>query len=247
MPALVLVHGHPETSAIWGPLMPYLNRSPLIPVSPPGFGSVRPNGFKAEMGDYRDWLIQLLEEFREPVDLLGHDWGGVHVINLVLARPDLVNSWIVDDIGLFDPEYDWHPVAKEWQDSVSGRAALRDRFEGTFDQRLGHATSLGMSGEVAERIAAGMGAELSGAAFDLYRSGAQPALRVIGQELEKAATRPGLVLRPMLDRTTGTEQMVRRAAHRAGATVVDLPDAGHWWMLDGPQTAAVAINEFRRR
>ena len=41
---LVLVHGNPETAAIWGPLIGALDRADAIVLSPPGFGA-----------GYREW------------------------------------------------------------------------------------------------------------------------------------------------------------------------------------------------
>ena len=41
-----------------------------------------PDGFGATYLDYRDWLVGELERFDAPVDLVGHDWGGGHVVNV---------------------------------------------------------------------------------------------------------------------------------------------------------------------
>jgi pimeloyl-ACP methyl ester carboxylesterase len=75
MPA-VFVHGNSETTAVWEPLPAKLAavRSDLICLSPPGFG--------ATQADYRDWLVEELTALGEPVDLVGHDWGGGHVVNV---------------------------------------------------------------------------------------------------------------------------------------------------------------------
>ncbi|MDT5218539.1 MAG: hypothetical protein QOF15_644, partial [Mycobacterium sp.] len=35
---VVLVHGNPETAAIWGPLVDALGRKDVVRLSPPGFG-----------------------------------------------------------------------------------------------------------------------------------------------------------------------------------------------------------------
>jgi pimeloyl-ACP methyl ester carboxylesterase len=35
---VVLVHGNPETDAIWGPLVDALGRDDVVRLSPPGFG-----------------------------------------------------------------------------------------------------------------------------------------------------------------------------------------------------------------
>ena len=87
----VLVHGNPETPALWDPLVGHLRRD-VVRLAPPGFGAPLPAGFGATMTEYRDWLIGELERIGEPVDLVGHDWGGAHVLNVAMARPDLLRS-----------------------------------------------------------------------------------------------------------------------------------------------------------
>jgi pimeloyl-ACP methyl ester carboxylesterase len=72
---VVLVHGNPETDAIWGPLVDALGRDDVVRLSPPGFGAPLPDGFPATQLAYRDWLEDELEGIEQPVDLLGHDWG----------------------------------------------------------------------------------------------------------------------------------------------------------------------------
>ncbi len=96
---LVLVHGNPETAAIWGPLIGQLDRADAVVLSPPGFGVPAPHGFDSSMTGYRDWLASQLELFRAPVDLMGHDWGGIHVAALAMSRPDLVRSWASDALA----------------------------------------------------------------------------------------------------------------------------------------------------
>jgi pimeloyl-ACP methyl ester carboxylesterase len=119
---LVLVHGVPETEAVWGPLVTDLGRRDLTRLSPPGFGAAIPPGFGCTVSEYRDWLIEQLEAFDEPVDLIGHDWGGGHVVNVAMTRPDLLRSWATDAIGRIG-----RPVADELaagQDEEMGRAIL---------------------------------------------------------------------------------------------------------------------------
>ena len=89
---VVLVHGNPETDAIWGPLVDALWRDDVVRPSPPGFGAPLPDDFPATYLAYRDWLEGELERIDEPVDVVGHDWGGGHVMNLVMHRPELVRQ-----------------------------------------------------------------------------------------------------------------------------------------------------------
>ncbi len=108
---IVLVHGNPETCDVWGPLIEALGRDDVVCVSPPGFGAPVPEPWGATVEEYRDWLITELAAFGAPVDLVGHDWGGAHAVNVAMSRPDLLRSWCTDVAGVFDSEYVWHELA----------------------------------------------------------------------------------------------------------------------------------------
>ena len=122
---VVLVHGNPETDAIWGPLVDALGRDDVVRLSPPGFGTPLPDDFAATYLAYRDWLEDELEGMDEPVDLVGHDWGGGHVVNAMMHRPELVRSWASDAVGLFDPDYVWHDLAQVWQTPGEGEELVK--------------------------------------------------------------------------------------------------------------------------
>lgn len=87
---VAFVQGNPATEAIWSPLLAVLGRDDAVLLSPPGFGAPLPDGFGATFLEYRDWLEAELEKIDGPIDLVGHDWGGGHVVNLVMHRPELV-------------------------------------------------------------------------------------------------------------------------------------------------------------
>src|SRR5580704_15895129 len=79
MSQVVLVHGNPETDAIWEPLTEALAALEIRDIgclSPPGFGAPVPDGFGATTDDYSAWLVAELEKAEHPVHLVGHDWGG---------------------------------------------------------------------------------------------------------------------------------------------------------------------------
>ena len=74
----VFVHGNPETTAVWEPLLPALAKRGVTDIkllSPPGFGGAVPSGYSGTRLAHRDWLIGEIEKIGHPVDLLGHDWG----------------------------------------------------------------------------------------------------------------------------------------------------------------------------
>ncbi len=121
---VVFVHGNPETTAIWDPLLVALGRDDVVTLSPPGFGVPAPAGWAATSDDYLAWLVSELEAIDGPIDLIGHDWGGGHVQRLAATRPDLIRSWVTDIAGCADPEYVWHDMAQVWQTPGAGEEAV---------------------------------------------------------------------------------------------------------------------------
>ena len=53
---IVLVHGNPETDAIWDALRTHLGRTDVLTLSPPGFGAPVSEGFGATSDAYVAWL-----------------------------------------------------------------------------------------------------------------------------------------------------------------------------------------------
>lgn len=240
----VFVHGNPESAAIWGPLFEALDRDDLVPLSPPGFGAPVPDGFGATADDYADWLEAELEARPEPVDLVGHDWGGGHVMRVACRRPDLIRSWCTDIAGCFAPDYVWHDLAQVWQTPGAGEDFVANTLAAPVADRAGMYEALGMPSEVARAVAEAFDETLGECMLKLYRSAAQPAMSQWGAEVSKAAARPGLVIIPTDDTFTGGEERARQSAARAGAAVEVLDGLGHWWMLQDPRRGAEALTHF---
>jgi pimeloyl-ACP methyl ester carboxylesterase len=241
---VVLVHGNPETDAVWSPLVDALGRTDVVRLSPPGFGAPLPSGFSATYVAYRDWLVDELAGFDRPVDLVGHDWGGGHVLNAVMHRPNLVRSWASDLVGLYDPDYVWHDMAQGFQTPETGEQLVSMMQDGSVQDRAQQLLSAGIPADVATSFAEAQGPEMGRAILALYRSARQPALADAGRALEKAAARPGLSLLATEDPFVGTEEMRRRSAERAGARTEVLNGLGHWWMVEDPAASAAVLAGF---
>lgn len=241
---VVLVHGNPETDAIWGPMVDALGRDDVVRLSPPGFGAPLPDDFPATYLAYRDWLIGELDGVGEPVDLVGHDWGGGHVLGAVLQRPELVKTWATDVIGLLDPDYVWHDLAQVWQTAGAGEEMLAQMMGGTVEERAEFLLPGGVTREVALQLAEGQGPDMAKAILALYRSAAQPAMAELGADLAPLTTRPGLAVLATEDTYVGSDDMRRRTAARAGAQTEVLEGLGHWWMVEDPQRAAEVLSRF---
>jgi pimeloyl-ACP methyl ester carboxylesterase len=241
---IVLVHGNPETDAIWDELRKHLGRDDVITLSPPGFGAPVPDGFGATSDEYVSWLAGELEKIDGPIDLVGHDWGGGHVMRLANSRPELVRSWATDIAGALDPAYVWHDLAQVWQTPGAGEAAVEQMVAASAEQRAQQFEGLGMSKDAAARCAAAVNEELGRCILALSRSAAQPKMAEWGADLSGARSRPGLVIIATEDHYVGGEALARQTAERAGARVALLDGLGHWWMCQGPKRGADMIESF---
>lgn len=243
MPA-VFVHGNPETDAIWDDLVPLLGRTDVVRLSPPGFGAPVPDGFDATADEYRDWLADELKQLGGEIDLVGHDWGGGHVLRIAMERPELIRSWASDILGGLHPDYVWHDMAQVWQTPGAGEEAVKGMAAAPVEARAAQFESLGMSKSIAEKVAAGVNEEMGRCVLALYRSAAQPAMANWGKQLSNAAAKPGLAIIATEDHYVGGERLARPSAERAGAKVAMLPGLGHWWMCQDPEAGARVLTQF---
>jgi pimeloyl-ACP methyl ester carboxylesterase len=241
---IVFVNGNPETAAIWDPLCAELDRTDVLRLSPPGFGAPIPDGFGCTVPAYRDWLIAELETLGEPVDLVGHDVGGSTVVTVAMTRPDLLRTWASDSLGVFDPDYAWHDLARQWQTPGTGEKSVAELMGGTPGERTERMVARGITRPVAAQLAAAQGPHMGQAILAFYRSAIQPAMAELGQNLPAAAARPGLAIIGTDDHFVGSQDMRRRSAARAGAQVATLDGLGHWWMAQDPARSARTLTSF---
>ncbi len=246
---IVLVHGNPETSAIWGPLIEALaNESftDVTTVSPPGFGAPTPDGWDPTPQNYVAWLADELRQIEGPIDLVGHDWGAGHVFGLMAAEPDLVRSFATDCAGLVHPDYVWHDMAQTWQTPGAGEEAVEAMQALPTADRQTMFEGLGMPAHIAVELAEASGKpEMGKCVLGLYRAAAQPALKNLGERLATADLPPGLILNATADAYVGSH-LASDVASSIGASQFDLQDQGHWWMVTAPDLAAQGLAQFWR-
>tara|TARA_B100002003_G_C14107291_1_gene532578 strand:- start:384 stop:1085 length:702 start_codon:yes stop_codon:yes gene_type:complete len=191
---VVLVHGNPETSAIWNDLIPHLISDDVRTISPPGFGVPVPKGFEPTMDGYLEWLINEICQIDSPVDLVGHDWGGGHVVRLACERPDLIRSWASDIMGVFTPDYVWHERARIWQTPGAGEDSVAAMIKATPEETTERFHTLGMSKPIAREVAQAINDDMGRCVLKLYRSAAQPIIGDLFGSLKKATVKPGLAI-----------------------------------------------------
>ena len=237
----VFVHGVPETPAVWDGLLAVLDRPDTVAPSLPGFGTARPPGFGATMDEYAAWLTAELERVREPVDLVGHDWGGGFVVRVVSTRPDLVRSWVTDAAGIGDVDFEWHDFAKIWQTPQAGEDFWDQQLAASTEERAAVFQTFGVPEQPALDLASHIDRTMAECILDLYRSAVDVGKRW-GPDFA-AIPAPGLVIISSADPFLNASS-ASNAAARSGAMATTLEGFGHWWMLQDPARGATVLREF---
>ena len=238
------VHGVPENTPIWADLFDEFRTrgvTDLVALSPPGFGTPVTEGFEATRTGYRSWLIDQLIQLGGHVDLVGHDWGALHLYGVLEERPDLIRTWAADMAGTLHADYVWHDHAQAWQTPGVGEDAIKLMFGLPLEEAAQLLTGFGIPIEDARAMAAHMDETMGNCVLNLYRSAAQPEMSRLGQRLTTAKRRPGLMFIPTEDPFTGTPAMCESMAEVLMADVCRLEGSGHWWMFTDVAPVAEAL------
>lgn len=231
---VVFLHGVPDTASVWDAVVSCLDRKDVVRLSLPGFGCPLPAGFSATKEAYVDWLLGQLAALQGPIDLVGHDWGGLLVVRAVSVRPDAVRSWVAGGAPL-DREYVWHQAAKAWQTPGMGEKVMVCMTP----ERLGVALVAAAVPEAdAATTARNVDATMKQCILNLYRSAVHA-----GEEWEddlKRVSAPGLVLWGEKDPYAAVE-FGARLAQKTRARFVSFAGCSHWWQLERPAEVAAEL------
>jgi pimeloyl-ACP methyl ester carboxylesterase len=244
---VVLVHGNPETDAVWEPVAARLGRAEVHRPNLPGFGCPTPHGFDATKESYVAWLVGRIEDLGRPVHLVGHDWGGALTVRVAETRPDLLVSWVSDAVGLCHPDYVWHDLAQVWQTPGDGEAAVEALSGLDPADAVAGFEALGIPHPQAVVFVDALDARMGDCVLRLYRSAVPELLAPWRTALADAARRPGLAVHATGDPYTGDRRIVTEAAAVAGAELATVEGLGHWWMLEDPTLAAELLAGWFRR
>ena len=238
---IVFVHGVPETGELWDKVRSAIDRESTA-VTLPGFGCFRPEGFGATKDEYVAWLRDRVVAFGEPVDIVGHDWGGPLAFRIACTQPDAIRSWAIDVANVLHPDYQWHDFARIWQTPGDGEAFFDAQRQSTPEERAPVFESMGVPHDDAVALAAKSDETMSRCILDLYRS-AVPNPYADWKDIWGPVSAPGLVLHPT-DDPFSDEALAVETAKVTGARFEKLEGLGHWWPLQGPGAAAAALVRF---
>lgn len=234
---VVFVHGVPETTEVWDPLVAALDRTDVVLLGLPGFGSPAP-AFEPTMGNYARWLADELEALDE-VDLVTHDWGAILALRVLADRPANVRSWATD-AGDIAADFKWHDLANLWI-SDEGEAFMEGVVTSSEVDRAAVLAGAGVPEPGATAMGRTFDATMASCILSLYRSSVD-----LGAEWGPGIDSiqgPGLVIDASADPFRAPDR-AQRLADRTGAEVAELEGVGHWWMLESPTGSAKVLLSF---
>lgn len=252
---VLLLHGVPQTGAMWAPLVALLgDRRTLVP-DLPGLGGSGPTpaydvvSLAAELAALVAAEVPDVDGRSGRVDVVGHDWGGILALALAGHHPERVRRLAVANAPYrdVDPTRAWHVplaalpwlperlltpqavrwgIAHVWRSPVPPSRELLDRYAAAYDDPA--------------RVRATLA---------YYRAAARHTdrrLRMTG--MPDVAPTEALVVwgaeDPVLPLAIG-ESVVRGIAARVPAVrMVTVPGAGHFVVDEAPEVVLPVLADF---
>lgn len=246
-PAVLLVHGYPESSFMWRPAMTALAAAGWRAVAPdlPGYGGSEPD----PPGTW-ERHVEALERFRRALDLDGvvlvtHDWGVMIGLRWACDHPGAARALVVSDGGFF-ADRRWHDLANTMRTEGDGERLIESFTREGFEAMM-HSVSAGMGDDATADYWRGFeGDERRRGQLDLYRSGDFDKLEPY-EGCVAALGLPALVVWGADDRFAGVRMAHRFHDELPDSELLVIDGAGHFVWEDEPDRTAGALVDFLGR
>jgi haloalkane dehalogenase len=239
-PPVLLLHGNPDTSRIWGAVVEQLRgRYRCVAPDLPGLGrsQICPDGFDFTLSGLARWVDAVATAVApiELINLVVHDFGGIFGLAWAVRHPDKVRSVAIINT-LFQADYRWHFWARIWRTRGLGELSMRmfsvpvlGRASARLSMKIG---SRKLSLAEIDRTFDEFAPSTRSVVLRLYR--ATDPENFVGWENDMVALNrrlPSLVLWGDHD-----PYIPKSFAERFGAReVVHFPDCGHWLPSEAPE------------
>ena len=245
-PAVLLVHGFPESSYMWREILP--------PLAEAGFHAIAPDlaGFgdsEAEPpGGAWERQVEALERFRtaqglDRVALVVHDWGGLIGLRWACDHPDAVSALVISDTGFF-PDGQWHGLADAMR-SEQGEGLVDGMSEEGLAAMLGSLSAITPEA-THEYFKAFADEPRRRGMLELYRSGDFDKLAPYDGKLAELGV-PTLILWGADDPFAPIASAERFQREIPGSELVVLEGTGHFVVDDAPDRYAEELVRFLRQ
>ena len=256
---MLLVHGLASNAGFWRNVIPRFAADGyrVVAVDLPGFGkSEKSAAFPYTMRFQAETVATLIERLDlGPVTYVGHSMGGQIGITLALGRPDLIREMVlVSPAGIepFEPgESAWlanalsvNGIVNASEDAVRRNLAMnvtewKSDYEWLVEERVRMAKSPEMR-QFAYAVTQSIRGMLDGPTSDRLGEIRVPTHIVYGAA-------DGLIPNPYLHPGTARAVFQRGAAAIPGATLTEVPGAGHLIQVERPEAFVDAVRAVLRR
>ncbi|MEU4599575.1 alpha/beta fold hydrolase [Nocardia sp. NPDC023988] len=249
-PDILLLHGFPDTHAVWRHQVPALRAAGYRTIAPDlrGFGaSGKPTDLaQYELDRYLADLIGLLDALAvERVHVIGHDWGSSLGQLLAALHPQRVasltslsvgNPAAIVDAGLPQREKSWYFLLFQFS-GIAERWLADHDFANTRQWLSGHP-------DLAEVIDRLRDPRSLSTALGLYRTGAGPGLLVEPPALPPICA-PVLGVWSSGDPYLTEQAMLGTEKYVTGSWRYErLDGVGHWMQLEAPDRVSELLLDF---
>lgn len=232
---VLYLHGVPTSSDDW---VPFLERTGGLAPDLPGFGRSGKRGdLDFTLAGYERFIGRFVERTgARQVRLVVHDWGVVGLL-WAMRNPERVERLVVMNGVPFLPGYRWHRTARLWRAKGVGELLMgaTNRWTLKLLSREARGTRGPLPDSFLDEVMAHFDPGTQRAILQLYRTSPEPVLAAAGRQLGELRC-PALVVWGDRDPYLPPAFAEQYAAALGGpATVLMLPDTGHWPWLERPQ------------
>ena len=243
-PAVLFVHGYPQSSYMWTDLLPAIAAAGRRAIAPdmPGFGHsppIRSSTWDRQVGE--------LERFRqglglERLMLVVHDWGGLIGLRWACEHPDALRGLVISCTHFF-PDIEFHSLARTLRAEGEGERLVSHMTPERLEANLAQLSEGIGPDAVEEYFKAYKDEDRRRAQLELWRS-FEPEQLVPLQAPFAGLDVPSLIFWGERDEFATVEIAHRfhRALPRSKLCIV--PGAGHFVFEDEPERAAREITTF---
>ncbi len=245
---LLLLHGNPDWSFLYREIVKEL-REQFRCIAPdyPGFGlSVHPEEYGYTPAEHARVIAELVDHLElDEMVVMGQDWGGPIGMDVASRGPDRVHGLVMGNTWFWPSEDRMSTVFSKTLGSPPMQYLIKQRnffvkvlMKQTLqaklsDKEFAHYTDVVPTPESREGIAV----------FPKEILDAHDWLRELEERVDKTlGAKPVVLVFGRKDPALGREDVIARWRDQfPGATLVELPDAGHYLQEDAPGDIVAAI------
>ena len=246
-PAVLLVHGFPESSYMWRDALAALAGAGWRALAPdlPGYGDSEPDppGTWERHIEALDRFVSALDP--GPVTLVTHDWGVMVGLRWACDHPHRIRALTISDGGFF-ADRRWHDFANVMRTPGEGEQLIDGFTREGFDQMM-KSLSSGIDDEAVAEYWKGLADETrKRGALELYRSGDFEKLEPYEGRVAQLGV-PVQILWGAEDRFTTVRNAERFHEEIPRSELTVFEDAGHFVWEEEPEATSAALVDFLER